>query len=754
MDKTSDRIQRSINWTLYFSIVFVLSHMLGIGITLTKGILHELVVVASAAIIAKYILYNPISLYFASVATVFGSLIANRYFNDALIGLYSWLIGLSDNIINNIMGRENILTDYQLPFIFILAFMISMLTASVVFKGKSILILLPHNLFAYIMYWYSFRNEALWLLAAFLVLFLMLLSNRAFMPGKRESFQNPNSSAEGQLLRFRTGAKYSVLIVVIALLLPKTDRHLKFPWLEAKVNETFPFVEDLRSTGEGSRGVGEARGFDFSVTGFQSDGSRLGGPVKQRSDQVMTVKSSRSLYLRGNVKQIYTGESWEAIAEPSNIYRLGDDISGVEENLKDLLYDRVEALITFRDFSSTTLFSPLSPEKLNSFQSKAFIMGKDGYLVIPGGLYDGESYYLSALVPKPYGIALANGANETLEELDDIELYLSLPGSITQRTLELTNSIIEGMESPYEKAAAIEEYLRTSYTYRLDVGQVPEEIEFVDYFLFDGKEGYCTYYASAMTVMLRIADIPSRYVEGFIARGPADEGVYSVTYNNAHSWVEAFIEPVGWMTFEPTPALPLPLRLEDYSPDEYGTTDPNSPESFGRDPDDMGMSDELVNEDTEGDLDVTNADFYIIFSLSAAVILLAVLPGQLILGFMRYQRRKRSIESMGPQDKIIHYYDDIVDMLGILGYPSLSGETHSDHAKRIAYKFNDINGSGILKISDAFVKAKYGDIAPDNDMIKTTLEFLHTLEDKARKDLGKPRFLYLKYIKGIKDKGR
>jgi len=306
MDKTSDRIQRSINWILYFAIVFVLSHMLGIGITLTKGILHELVVVASAAIIAKYILFNPISLYFASVAAVFGSLIANRYFKDALIGLYSWLIGLSDNIINNIMGRENILTDYQLPFIFILAFMISILTASVVFKEKAFLYCFHTNLFCLYNVLVQLQKRSAVALSCIFGSFLMLLSSRAFIPGKRESFLNLSSSTDGQLLRFRTGTKYSVLIVVVALLLPKTDRHLKFPWLEAKVNETFPFVEDLRSTGEGSRNVGEAGGFDFSVTGFQSDGSRLGGPVKQRSDQVMTVKSSRSLYLRGNIKQIYT----------------------------------------------------------------------------------------------------------------------------------------------------------------------------------------------------------------------------------------------------------------------------------------------------------------------------------------------------------------------------------------------------------------------------------------------------------------
>lgn len=754
MDRSANRIQRTIDWVLYLSLVFVLSHMLGIGISLSQGIFYELLVVTAAAMVAKYVVYNPLSIYFASVAAVFGSLIVNRYFNHVLIEIYSWLIGFSDNFINNVMGRENILIDYQLPFLFVMALFVSVLTTFVVFKSKSILILLPPHLFAYLMYWYSFRNEALWLLASFLILFTILFSNRAFTSGKREAVQDIYSSTASHLLWFSTGVKYSILIAVIALILPGTDRHLKIPWLEAKVNETFPFVEDLRSTGESSRGVGEARGFDFSITGFQSESSRLGGPVKERSERVMAVKSSRSLYLRGNIKQIYTGESWEAITEPSDIYRLGDDISGVEENVKELLYDRIEAIITFRDFSSTTLFSPLIPEMLNSFQSKAFVMGRDGYMVIPGGLYDGESYYLSALIPKPYGIAFANGANKTLEELEDIELYLSLPRSITQRTVELTNDIVEGLDSTYEKAAAIEAYLRTNYAYRLDVGQVPEGAEFVDYFLFEEEEGYCTYYASALAVMLRIADIPSRYVEGFTARGPADDGVYNVTYSNAHSWVEAFIEPVGWMTFEPTPALPLPLRLDDYTMEEYGPTDPHMPGSFGRDPDDLGMSDEPVTDGSDGALDKSDGNIYFITIVAAAGILLVILPGQLILGSIRYRRRMRSIESMKPQERFINYYDDIVDMLSILGYPSLSGETHSEYAMRIAYKFNDISGSGILRLSETFVKAKYGDIAPNDDMIKISLEFLRALEGKAIRELGKPKFLYYKYIKGVKNKGR
>ena len=755
MDNQKSRLERYVDWFLYIALVFVLSHMLGIGITISHSTFYELIVVIFAAIIARYIVFYPISIYFASVAGIFGLLIANRYFKEDLKELYSWLIGFSDNIINNIRGKENILYEYQIPFILLMAFVISVLTTFVIFRNKSIFLLIPPHIFAYLMYWYSFRNEAFWLLAAFIVLFLILLSNKSFnaekISGSKRNIVRTNAS---QLLWLTTGVKYSIIIAVIAIAAPKTDWHLELPWLESRVQETFPFVADLRSSGQGSRSVGEANAFNFSVTGFQAESSRLGGPVDERNDQVMTVKSSRSLYLRGNVKQIYTGESWEAITEPSRIFKLTDDVSGIEDDEKDLYYDRVEAVITFRDFSSTTLFSPLFPEILNSFDARAFVMGRDSFLVLPGGLYDGESYYLSALVPKPYGIRLANGADESSEELQDKELYLNLPRSISERTIELTNRITDGLETPYEKAAAIEAYLRDNFSYRHDVDQVPGDVDFVDNFLFEENEGYCTYYASAMVVMLRIADIPSVYIEGFVARGPADDGLYSVTYNNAHSWVEAFIEPVGWMTFEPTPALPIPLRLEGYSSEEPDPSEQHLPGSYGRDPDDLGQPEEPITEDQNITADEATGELYILIALLSVATLLGIIPGQMIYGSIKHKKRKQLISSMDPQRRLVHQYADIIDMLGILGYKYLPGETHTDHAKRIAYKFNDISGASILKISDAFVKAKYGNITPDEEILLSCDEFLDALEEKAKKHLGRLKFLYLKYTKWIKKQGR
>ena len=67
-----------------------------------------------------------------------------------------------------------------------------------------------------------------------------------------------------------------------------------------------------------------------------------------------------------------------------------------------------------------------------------------------------------------------------------------------------------------------------------------------------GKEGYCTYFASAMTVLCRMAGLPARYVEGFVAQPGADGFAY-VTGKEAHAWTEVYFEGFGWVPFDPTP---------------------------------------------------------------------------------------------------------------------------------------------------------------------------------------------------------
>jgi protein-glutamine gamma-glutamyltransferase len=137
--------------------------------------------------------------------------------------------------------------------------------------------------------------------------------------------------------------------------------------------------------------------------------------------------------------------------------------------------------------------------------------------------------------------------------------YLQLP-QVDGRVVSLAKQITASEENDYDKAAAIERYLRTNFGYTLQLPRtVPRDP--VANFLFDRKQGHCEYFASAMAIMLRTLGIPSRVVNGFRTGEFNDlTSQYLVRASNAHSWVEAYFPGYGWISFDPTPAAPAQTR--------------------------------------------------------------------------------------------------------------------------------------------------------------------------------------------------
>src|SRR5438552_3986489 len=138
--------------------------------------------------------------------------------------------------------------------------------------------------------------------------------------------------------------------------------------------------------------------------------------------------------------------------------------------------------------------------------------------------------------------------------------------------------------TPYDKAEAIETYLRKTYKYSTVVKPAPAGRDPVDYFLFDLKADFCEYFASSMAVMLREVGVPARVVEGFTAGELDPLGRYAVRELNAHAWVEAYFPQYGWIEFEPTPSeLPFD-RADAAASDTSGsdsTRNPNGREDSG-----------------------------------------------------------------------------------------------------------------------------------------------------------------------------
>jgi len=130
--------------------------------------------------------------------------------------------------------------------------------------------------------------------------------------------------------------------------------------------------------------------------------------------------------------------------------------------------------------------------------------------------------------------------------------YLQLP-PLDPRLPQLAGDITARAPTAYDKAEAIEGYLRKQYGYTLQLPSAPQR-DPVAYFLFERKAGHCEYFASSMALMLRTLGIPARVVNGF--RSGEFNSVthsYIVRGHDAHSWVEAYFPRYGWITFDPTP---------------------------------------------------------------------------------------------------------------------------------------------------------------------------------------------------------
>lgn len=160
------------------------------------------------------------------------------------------------------------------------------------------------------------------------------------------------------------------------------------------------------------------------------------------------------------------------------------------------------------------------------------------------------SYTVVSYLPTPTAEDLR--AVSPLYPAEITDLYLQLPDTVPQRVIELAQAVVADGESVYERTRLLERYLR-AYPYALDVEQAPEDQDVADFFLFQVRQGYCDYYATAFVVMARAVGIPARLASGYVG-GQYDfgTGAYLVRHADGHSWPEVYFPGWGWVGFEPT----------------------------------------------------------------------------------------------------------------------------------------------------------------------------------------------------------
>lgn len=331
------------------------------------------------------------------------------------------------------------------------------------------------------------------------------------------------------------------VIALNGLMIPFSLPVIELEGVSRELTDRFPVLESMRSTLEDSMGGSE---FRFSSMPYQPSTKRLGGSVELSNQKLFYVHADSPKYLRGIIKEVYTGENWEK----GDIQRYFMRDNRFDIKPETLGYESSKVTIYPTYINTRTIFHPYFTYEFEGFNDKLIYDDSIQVEKDSGSGNQKTSYTLHTFEP-----SFVWEREYTSDEIIYIEPYLQLPDSVTERTVELAHQITDGVTGINEKLKAIEGYLKSTYPYTLETTEVPQGHDFVDYFLFEEQKGYCTYYASAMAVMGRSLGIATRYVEGFRMNSEKDEtGAYVVREDRAHAWVEAFVPGSGWLTFEPT----------------------------------------------------------------------------------------------------------------------------------------------------------------------------------------------------------
>ena len=160
-----------------------------------------------------------------------------------------------------------------------------------------------------------------------------------------------------------------------------------------------------------------------------------------------------------------------------------------------------------------------------------------------------------------------------------LEPYLTVPQTAhTDDIRALAKQITADASGTYEQALALQTYFRDMSRFVYDIRVAPARTDDAVWDFLTTRHGYCVQFATSMAVMARSLGIPARLGVGFLP-GVADaNGIYTVTGRLSHTWPELYFPSVGWVRFEPTPAVQSgsPPRWSD--PIAFSTAAPNAGE--------------------------------------------------------------------------------------------------------------------------------------------------------------------------------
>ena len=305
-------------------------------------------------------------------------------------------------------------------------------------------------------------------------------------------------------------------------------------------------------------------------TNFFGDQLTIAGSVTLPTGEVLYYTSTAApQYLAGFTYDSFDGHTWTTVI--SNTPQNYDAHASIQENdLEAGSYVPATTNVTIvqpPESSKHYIFAPVQPARFD-VATTVYGSGIPTAWAQQHPLTRGEHYQVTSFLPTAAAQDLASvplpSDNADLWKGDTNSAalqtyYLQTPNDLSPNVWKTVQQWTLGATNTYNALKLLEAHLSNSlqFTYSLNNPPVPDNIDAVDW-LLQAHRGYCTYYATAMTIMARLLGIPARVVNGF-SQGHLDtqSHMWVVDGTDAHSWVQAYFPGYGWVNFDPTPGFSL-----------------------------------------------------------------------------------------------------------------------------------------------------------------------------------------------------
>ncbi|NYE96562.1 transglutaminase-like putative cysteine protease [Psychromicrobium silvestre] len=278
---------------------------------------------------------------------------------------------------------------------------------------------------------------------------------------------------------------------------------------------------------------------------------------------IYATSADHAPYLQTVTIDNFDSDNWEP-TDRGNAIQLDGEISDAYA-AQGVINTQVRTQLSTANFSNSWLPVPYAPQQVTGLIGRWSLDPKTLSIKAIDQNTLGQSYQVQSLEPVLTPEILRSAVGRPRTGFDPI--FMTLPQNTPTIVRERAHELTDRSPTPYDKAMAIQQYLRgENFSYSLQApvsgGYDGSSMDALAKFL-EVKSGYCVHFSAAMALMARVAGIPSRIAVGFAPGTSTGQTVtvgdqkwkqYTVDARLAHAWPELYFEGLGWVPFEPTPS--------------------------------------------------------------------------------------------------------------------------------------------------------------------------------------------------------